>query len=239
MQVFIAGATGATGRLLAQALLARGHSLKLVVRDKSRLPEAVRTSPKVSIHEAVLLDLDHDALQSDVAGCGAIVSCLGHNLSWRGVFGPPYQLVHEATRRLYSAAEHSPTRTKFILMSSTGVRNRRAHEQVSLAQSLVIGLLTVALPPHRDNERAAAYLQNKVGPQSASPEWVIVRPDGLTDEAEPTPYSLHPSPTRSAIFDAGKTSRINVATFMAELIEQEPLWEQWRGQMPVIYNQAY
>jgi hypothetical protein len=27
-----------------------------------------------------------------------------------------------------------------------------------------------------------------------------------------------------------------VAHFMAELIADKPTWEQWRGQMPVIYN---
>ena len=58
----------------------------------------------------------------------------------------------------------------------------------------------------------------------------------LIESPEVSSYSLHPSPTRSAIFDAGKTSRINVAHFMAELIHDDVLWRHWRGQMPVIYN---
>ena len=63
-----------------------------------------------------------------------------------------------------------------------------------------------------------------------------MRPDGLTDEAEVTPYDIHASPTRDAIFDAGKTSRINVADFMANLLTDDDLWSRWHGQMPVIYN---
>ncbi len=67
-------------------------------------------------------------------------------------------------------------------------------------------------------------------------EWVAVRPDGLIDEKNISPYEIHPSPTRSAIFNAGKTSRINVAHFMTDLIMDNQTWNQWKGQMPVIYN---
>ena len=63
-----------------------------------------------------------------------------------------------------------------------------------------------------------------------------VRPDRLINENEVTPYEIHPSPTPSAIFDAGKISRINVAHFMANLIGNDDLWYKWNGQMPVMYN---
>lgn len=53
-----------------------------------------------------------------------------------------------------------------------------------------------------------------------------------------TEYNEHPSPTRSAIFNPGATSRINVAHFMARLLTEEATWNMWRGQMPVIYNAA-
>jgi len=42
--------------------------------------------------------------------------------------------------------------------------------------------------------------------------------------------------TRSALFASGVTSRINVAHFMANLITDDHLWQQWKGRMPVIYN---
>jgi hypothetical protein len=29
-----------------------------------------------------------------------------------------------------------------------------------------------------------------------------------------------------------------VGHFMADLITEDALWQQWKGQMPVIYNQA-
>ena len=76
----------------------------------------------------------------------------------------------------------------------------------------------------------------EIGQTDEAIEWTAVRPDGLNDEAEVTEYQIHSSPTRSAIFDAGVTSRINVGHFMADLITDQPTWEQWKGQMPVIYN---
>jgi hypothetical protein len=65
---------------------------------------------------------------------------------------------------------------------------------------------------------------------------VAVRPDTLIEEDHVSGYNLHPSPVRSAIFNPGKTSRINLGHFMALLINDDDLWTQWKGQMPVIYN---
>ncbi|KAA3631620.1 MAG: NAD(P)-dependent oxidoreductase, partial [Proteobacteria bacterium] len=67
-------------------------------------------------------------------------------------------------------------------------------------------------------------------------EWVVVRPDNLVDRPEVSRYVVHRSPTRSAIFDAGVTSRANVAQFMADLMTGDALWRQWRYRMPVIYD---
>jgi hypothetical protein len=92
------------------------------------------------------------------------------------------------------------------------------------------------LPPHVDNEQASDYLRTTVGQKDAHIEWAVVRPDSLLDEEEVTEYEVHPSPIRSAIFNAGKTSRINVGSFMADLITDESIWKMWKGQMPVIYN---
>lgn len=38
-----------------------------------------------------------------VKGCTAIASCLGHNLSVRGILGPPGTLVHDAVKKLCGA----------------------------------------------------------------------------------------------------------------------------------------
>jgi hypothetical protein len=123
-------------------------------------------------------------------------------------------------------------------MNTTANRNRDVEEPISPAQRVVVGLLRLLVPPHADNEKAGEYLRSSIGQYDDRIEWVAVRPDTLVDEGEVTEYEVHPSPTRSAIFNAGTTSRINVAHFMADLIADDETWIRWKGQMPVIYNKT-
>lgn len=238
MNVLIAGATGATGRLLTEQLLERGHTVTVVVRSPQKLPDAVRNHENLSVVQASLLELTDAELAELVNGCDAVASCLGHNMSFQGMYGHPRWLVTDAVRRLSQAihANESGASTKFVLMNTAGNQNRDLGEPISAAQSLVLSLLRRLVPPHVDNEEAADYLRTQVGQRDETIQWAVVRPDNLLDAETVTDYDLHPSPTRSAIFDPGKTSRINVAHFMAELITENECWLSWQGQMPVIYN---
>ena len=240
MNILIVGATGATGRLLVEQLIGRDHVIKVIVRSPDKLPAAVRNHDNLTVIQASVLDLSDAELATHVRGCDAVASCLGHTLNLKGIYGQPRRLVTDATRRLCDAikANVPEGRTKFVLMNTTGNRNRDLDEPVSFAEKSVIGLLRVLLPPQADNEQAADYLRTRVGQHDELIEWVAVRPDGLIDEDEVTEYALYPSPIRSAVFDAGQTSRINVAHFMADLISDHDVWQRWRGQMPVIYNNA-
>ena len=238
MTILVIGASGATGRLLVEQLLERGEHVKAIVRSKESLPDKLTNHDHLSIIQASVLDLSDDEMIRHVSGCDAIASCLGHSLSFNGMFLPPRRLVTDATRRLCNAVKMNQTAdpVKFLLMNTTGNRNRDLDEQISIAQKFVIGFIRLLLPPHADNEDAADYLRTRIGQEDGTIEWAVVRPDSLTDEAEMTEFSVHPSPTRSAIFDAGKTSRMNVGYFMADLIGDEKTWKQWVGKMPVIYN---
>ncbi|MGZ8866792.1 MAG: NAD(P)H-binding protein, partial [Thermoanaerobaculia bacterium] len=128
---------------------------------------------------------------------------------------------------------------RFVLMNTAGNRNHDLEEPISFGQRCIITLIRLLLPPHVDNEKAADFLRVNLGQNDSAVEWVAVRPDTLIDEEGVTEYELHPSPTRSAIFNAGKTSRINVAHFMADLITDNDMWKRWQGQMPVIYNKGW
>lgn len=238
MNILVVGATGATGRPLVKQLLDGGHTVKVIVRSANSLPETVRNHERLTVIQASLLELTDDELAAHVQGVDAVASCLGHNLSLKGIYGQPRRLVTDATRRLCSAikANQPASRTKFVLMNTSGNSNRDLNEPISLAQKVVIGLLRLLLPPHVDNEQAADYLRTQIGQNDSQIEWVAVRPDGLIDADEVTPYDTYPSPIRSAIFDAGQVSRINVAHFMAELITNDECWQRWQGQMPVIYS---
>lgn len=243
MTTLILGASGATGQLLARQLLNRDQNLKIVVRALDRLPEDIRNHDRVSAIQASVLDLSDAEMIELVGGCRAVASCLGHNLTFKGLFGHPRRLVTDATRRICDAVRSSQTANpgepvKFLLMNTTGNRNRDLDEPISIAQKCLIGLLRLLLPPHADNENAADYLRTKIDQGHPLIEWVAVRPDSLIDETNVTDYEIYASPQRSALFDAGTTSRINVADFMARLITDNTIWNRWNGQMPVIYNAA-
>ena len=244
MSTLVVGATGATGRLLVEQLLDQGKTVKAIVRSPKSLPSRLTDNKRLTIVEANVLDMTSEELITQVKGCHAVVSCLGHNLSFKGMFGHPRRLVTDSVTRLCQAIEliKPETPVKFILMNTTGNQNKRIGETVSLKHKIVVGILRFALPPHADNEDAAEYLQSRytasgnVVAGDNMVEWAAVRPDSLINEKSVTSYAIFESPTRDPIFDSGKTSRINVAAFMAKLIINDNVWEQWRGKMPVIYN---
>lgn len=240
MTTLLVGATGATGHLLLKQLLDRGVNVTVIVRSPEKLSEEIRSHSNLSVIQANVLDLDDDTIAQHVKGCDAVASCLGHNVSFSGIYGHPRRLVTDTTRRLCNAikANKPDQPVKFVLMNTAGNSNRDLSEQISFAQKWVIFLLRLLLPPHVDNEKAADYLRLEVGQTDRVIEWVVVRPDNLIDEGEVTEYELHTSPTRSAIFNPGITSRINVGNFMADLITDRDTWNRWKGQMPVIYNKA-
>ncbi|MEN8201836.1 MAG: NAD(P)-binding oxidoreductase [Bacteroidota bacterium] len=240
MKVLIVGASGATGRLLVKELLNREMNVVAIVRSPEKIHEFLGTHPQLSVVQASLLELSDEALISLVEGCDAVASCLGHNLTLKGIYGKPRRLVTDATRRLCAAIEANTSMPpgKYVLMNTSGNRNRDLKEQISFLQRLVLGLIRLLLPPQPDNEKAADYLRTGIGQNHKTIEWVAVRPDSLVNEAHVSDYDLHPSPIRSALFNPGKTSRINVAHFIADLITDKAKWDAWKGQMPVIYNRS-
>lgn len=236
----VVGASGVTGINLVNQLLKRGENVKVIVRSPEKLPESWKSNNSIQIIVASVLYLSDSELSKHVNGCHSVASCLGHNITWKGIYGKPRKLVTDVCRRLCNViiANKPKQPIKYVLMNTTGNRNRDINEPISFAQKCVIGLIRLLLPPHVDNEKAADYLRTQIGQNNNFIEWAAVRPDGLINEKEVTTYEIHASPIRSAIFDAGKVSRINVGHFMAQLISDNALWNNWKGQMPVIYNKS-
>jgi len=237
MNILVVGATGATGSLLVKDLLGRGEKVTAVVRSSEKLNE-LRNNENLTIVEAAVLDLSDEAMTSLVRGCDAVASCLGHNLTLKGIYGKPRRLVTDVTRRICAAMEAcQPEKpVKFVQMNTSGMRNRDLNERISVSEKIVVSLLSVLLPPYADSIEAAEFLRTQIGQRHPLIEWTAVRPDSLIDETNVSPYEVYPSPVRSALFNPGKVSRINVARFMAELITNASAWNLWKGQMPVIYS---
>jgi putative NADH-flavin reductase len=238
MTTLLFGASGATGRLLVEQLLASGEKVKIIVRSTSNIPENWNLDEKITIIKKDISEINVEEMSNHIEGCHAVASCLGHNLTWKGIYGKPRKLVTETVKLICDSIQRTAPKTpfKFVLMNTAGNINRDLSEPVSFGERIIINLLRLLLPPHPDNEKAADYLRLKVGQNNSHIEWVAVRPDNLINEEKVTQYTVHKSPSRSALFNPGKTSRINVGHFMASLILDSDLWNMWKGQMPVIYN---
>ncbi len=240
MNILVVGASGATGKQLVEQLLIMGQNVKVIVRSAQKIPDTWMHNDRVSIIEASISEINPYELANYVKDCQAVASCLGHNLTLKGIFGKPRRLVTDAVRMLCQAImkNQSDYPVKFVLMNTTANNNRDINESISFGHKVVIGLLRILLPPQQDNEKAADYLRLNIGQKSTLIEWAVVRPDTLINLEMVTEYELYASPTRSPIFNPGKTSRINVGNFMARLIVENELWNKWKGQMPVIYNKT-
>lgn len=239
-KVLVVGASGATGRLLVKILLQKNINVVAIVRDSKSLSYLADSHSNLLLFEAEITEMTENDLGAHINECGAVLSCLGHNLTFKGMFGQPRKLVTDTIRKITRSIEsiNSDNVIKIILMNTTGNSNSDIPEKPPLSQRFVISLLRLLLPPHVDNENAADYLRLHVGQTHKNIEWAAVRPDSLINEDKVTPYEVYPSPIRNAIFDAAPTSRINVADFMSELAVNTDLWRKWKGQMPVIYNHA-
>jgi uncharacterized protein YbjT (DUF2867 family) len=235
--VLLLGATGRTGGRVLEQLLGRGVAVRAIVRSAQRLPPKVAGSPNLAVVEASLLSLGDEELQRLLGGCDAVVSCLGHVLSAKGIWGQPRDLVASATARAYRAIEalRPAAPIKLILMSSVSVhRPGGLDARRGRVERALVWLLRGVLPPARDNQRAADFLNEEVGTINPYVQWAAVRPDTLLD-GDVTEYTVHEGLVNS-LSAPGRSNMANVAHFMCELATSPVVWERWRGKAPVIVN---
>jgi nucleoside-diphosphate-sugar epimerase len=237
--VFLVGGTGRTGRRVLTQLLGGGASVRVVVRSAGKLPAGAADNPNLTVVEADLLSLGDDDLLRQVRGCDAVISCLGHVPDFKGIFGPPRDLVTRATTRLCRAIETlRPAKpVRFILMSSVSVnRPGGLDTRRGMFDKAVVWILRGIVPPTGDSQRAADFLWRDVGMTDTFVQWAVVRPDTLR-EGDVSEYSLHEGLV-SGLFAPDSTNMANVAHFMCELATSSKTWDEWKGRLPVIINAA-
>ena len=235
--VLLLGGTGRTGGRVLTQLLERGVPVRAIVRSAGRLPAAATGDSLLSVVEADVLSLTPEELQSHLKGCDTVISCLGHNINLKGIFGPPFSIAALAASKVAQAAQAMrPARpVRFILMSTVAANQAgRAEAARGAGQRFFLWAMRALVPPARDNQRAADFLAGEIGPDNRYVEWVAVRPDTLR-EGDVTGYQLHDELV-SSVFKPDETNMANVAHFMCELATDQSAWQRWKGGMPVIVN---
>lgn len=240
MKVLVLGATGTTGRMVVKHLLNRNINVKAVARNESLVLNEFKDNDHLEIIIGNISEFDLNKNLELINDCDSVVCCLGHNINFKGLFGKPRMLVTNSIKNICDAIERSrEEKVKLILMNTTANMNRKLKENYSSKDRFVLSLLKLFLPPHKDNVEAAKFLSFNIEKNSSKVEWIAVRPDTLINEEKVSAYEIIESPKRSPVFDAGKTSRINVAHFIVELLLNEDWWDLWKFKMPVIYNKEF
>lgn len=237
MKILVLGASGATGKHLVEQLLLKNQSVKIIVRPSATIPNSWMYDHRIEIVKADISGMTSNEAAHYLKDCQAIASCLGHNMSLKGIYGKPRKLVADTIESFCDAIKKvvPDNPVKLVLMNTAGYRNKDNNERTSLFQKIAMAIIRATLPPHNDNEEAAEYLRKNIGKDAAKIQWVVVRPDNLTTENTVSAYETDISPV-STLFKPNKVSRINVAHFMASLLNERELWARWRGKMPVVFN---
>jgi nucleoside-diphosphate-sugar epimerase len=236
-RVLILGATGRTGGRVLTRLLEQGVAVRAIVRSPSRLPAEVTAHPLLDVVVADLVTLPAEDLAAHLDGYDTVVSCLGHTISVRGIFGPPRDLVVGAVHRLRDAVQARPPAVpvRLILMSSVSVNlPDRADTRRGSAERAYLAGLRAVLPPARDNQRAADFLLHEVGRDDPRLHWAAVRPDTLV-EGDDAAFAV-PETLVASIWRPDRTRMAQVAHFMSDLVTDDRTWQRWSGRMPVVVD---
>jgi putative NADH-flavin reductase len=233
MKVLVLGATGQTGYHVVKQLIENSIQVKAIVRNVDKFKD-IQSNKNLKIFRENILDIEDEIFKEILADVDVVISCLGHNISLKGIFGNPHYLVTEAINKTIRNGNDKNLK-KIVLMNTTACLNTHQKEKFTFFEAIIMGIMRSLLPPQRDNERALKFLEENYKGEN-NLEWIAVRPDTLITQDQVTEYEVFESPQRSPIFNAGKTSRINVANVIMKLVSNEGLWNKWKYKMPVIYN---
>jgi len=73
-----------------------GQKVTVIVRPSAKIPDSWIENEKVKIIKADISKISEGELANYTKDCKAIISCLGHNLTLKGIWGKPQKLVTNA-----------------------------------------------------------------------------------------------------------------------------------------------
>lgn len=255
-KVLVVGSTGATGNHVVRMLLERGDTeVVAVARSKEKLMGLVNPGntndekmKNLDVKETTIASMALEELRGLVKECSAVVSCLGHNLDWKGIYHDGY-FVKETAEKITSVMPQQDCR--FVMMGSDGVAHPdgKSDPKRSRLTRALLWLLRMLVPPVADQEMAALHLyQHTLQNPSSSCDWTVVRPGDLfnRDDADIYPvdtsnkqhgYEIFDHP-QGSLFGDNSAARSDVAEFMVDLVtmEEKAYQETYNHKMPVIYS---
>lgn len=190
MEVFVAGATGKTGRQIVRQLIDKNVSVIALVRDQEQAKAILPASTKLIVGDI----LQPTTFESTLADCSVLICATGASPS----FDPtgPYNVDFQGTKNLVDAAKKHNIQ-HFVLVSSLCV-SKFFHP---------LNLFWLVLYWKKQAEK---YIQ------SSGIDYTIVRPGGLKDEDNSDNILMSQADT---LFE-GSIPRTKVAQVCIEALSQ-------------------
>tara|TARA_B100000683_G_scaffold39873_1_gene35216 strand:- start:293 stop:847 length:555 start_codon:yes stop_codon:yes gene_type:complete len=175
--------------------------------------------------------MDDGAFSALIDGADAVVSVLGHNITFKGMYGPPKRLCADTVSRVVAVASGRATPLKLIVVSTEGVDQPLGKDPPrGCGERALLSTLKCLLPPHADNMAVIDELEKA----HAKVEFCAVRPADMVDGGE-VPYECH-AVLQGSAFSGFKTHRANVGAFMADLVTDDSVWTKWKNSYPHCYD---
>jgi nucleoside-diphosphate-sugar epimerase len=173
MKIAVFGANGATGRILVENALARGHAIRAVTRHSGGFP--VR-GEGLEIVRADVRDSSH--LTEAIAGCDGVASVLGSSYSRN-----PITVYSLGTQAIVAAMKKTGCRR--IIAVSSGLTYPPGPGYGFLFDRIVHPLLhnVIGQTLYADMRAMEEFLRSQ-----PDIDWTVIRPGRLIDEDTGRPY---------------------------------------------------
>lgn len=193
--------------MLFPSRLQSGHSLKCLVRDPSKLPEAARNNKQLEVVQGSVTD------SSKVAECLSSCDDVFITLGGRGT-----NVCSEGTKVIMDEIKKAKMDPKTVVVTSFGTGDSREDADGYLIRFFMWAFLSSAL--------ADKEIQEQIIKDAGLSHWVIVRPGGLTNG--PATGKWKAGKFKSS---ASQISRADVAAFSLKCFDEST---EWKGQTPTL-----
>jgi putative NADH-flavin reductase len=203
-KIALFGASGKTGQQFLEQALAKGYSIKALVRTPEKLTQK---SKNLEVIQGDVLN-PADVAQA-IEGTDLVVSLFGH------VKGSPEWLQTDGTKNIVSAMKQYGI-VRIISLSGGGLPFPEK-DKPKFADKLIRGIMKIAVPKIlNDAQKHYEVLQ------SSGLDWTIVRGPRLTDGIKQNKYRVG----WVGVNASTQISRADLADFIVKQIEDKSFYSQ-------------
>ncbi|TAE29051.1 MAG: SDR family oxidoreductase [Cytophagales bacterium] len=212
--IAVFGATGRTGIPFVKQALAKGHSVKALVRTPSKMP-INHKNLQLIVGDA----LDASKVAQTIQGTNGVVSCLGQDKASQ----PDFQT--KATRLIVDTMKKAGIK-RLISVTGGGVRDS-VNDKPGFMDNLIVFIMKSVAGKGAKNALLDGISHAEVVRNSGL-DWTIARGPMLTEDSAKGSYQVGNVGTVKGI----KLTREDLAAFLLKEFEQK----QHVGKMPFVTN---